>query len=98
MFVPAFKLDPKRILGLYLKRTQRFSIFQKGKDETKLFLSLNVPYRPVSTQTISRWNVNTIKMAYDDNIKLRGHSTRSIGPYWALFNGASKSAISNSAD
>lgn len=36
--------------------------------------------------------------AYDDNIKVRGHSKRAISPSWALFNGASMSAISNSAD
>lgn len=37
-------------------------------------------------------------MAYDDNIKVRDHLTRPIGPSWALFNGASMSAILNSAD
>lgn len=59
---------------------------------------MNAPHKPVSTQTISRWIVNTIKMAYDDNIKVRDHLTRPIGPSWALFNGASMSAILNSAD
>lgn len=37
-------------------------------------------------------------MIYDNNINVRGHSTRSIGPSWALFNGASKSAILNLVD
>lgn len=100
VYVPAFsenkKLDPKRTLAFYLKRTEQLKL--RKKDQTKLFLSLNAPPKPVSTQTISRWIVNTIKMAYDDNIKVRGHSKRAISPSWALFNGASMSAISNSAD
>lgn len=102
VFVPAFyenkKLDPKRTLAFYLRRTEQFRKLLNGKDETKLCLSLNAPHKPVSIQTISRWIVNTIKMANDDNIKVRGHSKRSIGPSWALFNGASMSAILNSAD
>lgn len=102
ILLPAFsenkKLDLKRTLAFYLKRTELFRKFLKGNDETKLFLSLNAPHKLVSTQTISRWIVNTIKLAYDDNIKVRGHSTRSIGPSWAFFNDASMSALLNSAD
>lgn len=37
-------------------------------------------------------------MIYDNNINVRGHSTRSIDPSWALFNGASMSAILNLVD
>lgn len=37
-------------------------------------------------------------MIYDNNINVRGHSTRSIGPSWSLFNGASMSAILNLVD
>lgn len=37
-------------------------------------------------------------MIYDNNINVRGHSTRSIGPSWALFNGASMSAVLNLVD
>lgn len=89
LFLKIKRLDPKRTLAFYLKRTEQFRKLLKGKDETNLFLSLNA---------ISRWIVNTIKMSYDDNIKVRGHSTCLIGPSWALFNGASMSAILNSAD
>lgn len=89
LFLKIKRLDPKRTLAFYLKRTEQFRKRLKGKDETNLFLSLNA---------ISRWIVNTMKMAYDDNIKVRGHSTCSIGSSWALFNGASMWAILNSAD
>ncbi|CAC5394889.1 unnamed protein product [Mytilus coruscus] len=79
------KLDPKRAIAIYLKRTEKVR-----KDEGKLFLSLVKPFKPVSSQTIARWIVNTIKMAYgEDDFKVNAHSTRAIGPSWALFNGAS---------
>lgn len=105
VFIPAFsdnkKLDPKRCLAVYLKRTEEFRR-QDEKDETQLFLSVNKPHKPVSRQTISKWIVNTIKFAYKqkhktvDNVK--GHSTRSIGPSWALFKGVSMRSIMESAD
>ncbi|CAC5376712.1 unnamed protein product [Mytilus coruscus] len=57
------------------------------------------PFKPVSSQTIARWIVNTIKMAYgEDDFKVNAHSTRAIGPSWALFNGASMKSILESAD
>ncbi|CAC5426474.1 unnamed protein product [Mytilus coruscus] len=98
IFVPCFKdnkkLDPKRAIAIYLKRTEKVR-----KDEGKLFLSLVKPFKPVSSQTIARWIVNTIKMAYgEDDFKVNAHSTRAIGPSWALFNGASMKSILESAD
>ncbi|CAC5404484.1 unnamed protein product [Mytilus coruscus] len=46
------------------------------KDEGKLFLSLVKPFKPVSSQTIARWIVNTIKIAYgEDDFKVNSHST-----------------------
>ncbi|CAC5420599.1 unnamed protein product [Mytilus coruscus] len=69
------------------------------KDEGKLFLSTVKPFKPVTSQTISRWLVNTIKMAYENtDLKVKAHSTRAIGPSWALFNGASMKSILESAD
>lgn len=42
VFVQAFsenkKLDPKRTLAFYLKRTEKFRKVLNGKDEAKLFL------------------------------------------------------------
>ena len=52
----------------------------------------------MSTQTISKWIVNTIRMADDRDIKTTGHSTRAIGPSWALFKGANMHSILDAAD
>lgn len=105
IFVPSFPenklLDPKRAIYEYLKRTEEFRN-KDDKKEFKLFLSINKPHKPVTSQTLSSWIVNTIKMAYklqNKSIKnVRGHSTRSIGPSWALFKGANMKNILDSAD
>ena len=105
IFIPSFPhnklLDPKRCLAVYLKRTEPFRN-KSGHDETKLFLATRSPYNPVTSQTISKWIVNTIKFAYKNSSssvqKVRGHSTRSVGPSWALFKGASLKSVMESAD
>ena len=105
VFVPTFKsnklLDPKRALSYYLKRTEEFR--KSGSAEIlKLFLAVNKPHKPVSRQTISKWLVNVIKFSYQkekkQTPKVKGHSTRSVGPSWALFKGASLDQIMESAD
>lgn len=101
IFVPGFKenklLDPKRALFHYLKMTDKFRCVDRS--ESKLFLSLNRPHNPVSCQTISNWIVSTIQLAYDDKKKgVKAHSTRAIGPSWALFKGSSMKAIMEAAD
>ena len=103
IFVPSFtdnkKLDPKRALHYYLKKTEVFRKNPDGSEETKLFLSMIEPHKPVSSQTISKWIVEVIKMAYNSkHIKVKAHSTRAIGPSWALFNGASLKSVLDSAD
>ena len=102
-FVPAFQenklLDPKRYIYFYLKKTERFRKDAEGHDQTKLFLALNEPHNPVTSQTISKWIVQTVKLAYEDkNFKVKAHSTRAIGPTWALYNGASLKSILEAAD
>ena len=103
IFVPAFaenhRLDPKRALYWYLKQTKVLRIKLDGTQEKKIFLALNKPHQPVSTQTISNWIVQTIKMAYEDkSVKVKAHSTRAIGPSWALYKGASMKSILDVAD
>ena len=102
IFVPSFesnkKLDPKRALAVYLRKTESFRRKPDGSDQPKLFLAVKEPHQPVSRQTIARWITSTIKMAYDKDIKVNAHSTRAIGPSWALFNGASMSSILSAAD
>jgi hypothetical protein len=103
IFIPTFKdnkyLDPKRALYWYLKRTDDL---RKETNELSLFLTTIKPHKPVSAQTISNWIVSVIKKAYKSKEllepKVRGHSTRSIGPSWALFKGAKLVDVLNSAD
>lgn len=103
IFVPAFsenyRLDPKRALYWYLKKTQSLRVKSDGTTEKKIFLALNKPHHPISAQTISNWIVQTIKMAYENkNIKVKAHSTRAVGPSWALYRGASVKSILDAAD
>jgi len=105
IFVPHLpndrKLDPKRSLTYYLKKTEEFRK-SGGNDIVKLLLAVNKPHKPVSTTTISRWLVDLIKFCYKKMNKtvgrIRGHSTRSIGPSWALFKGASLQQVMEAAD
>jgi len=100
--VPCFKnnklLDPKRAITWYLKKTEPFRV-KDGKDETSLFINFTKPHNRVSKQTISSWLVKLIQTAYDDKTKkVKAHSTSSVGPSWALFNGASIDSIIQAAD
>jgi len=105
IFIPAFPknklLDPKRALTYYLKSTEKFRN-SKEKDSLKLFLTVNKPHRAASSQTISSWIVKTIQKSYKMKkvyvSKVKGHSTRSIGPSWALFKGAPLKDVLDSAD
>ena len=64
-----------------------------------MFLSLNDPHKPVSTHTISKGIVKTIKLAHTDKaVKVKAHSTRYVGPSLAIFNGASLKSVLESAD
>ena len=99
IFIPCFKknikLDPKRVVQTYIKRTN-----QLRNGENKLFLSFNKPHKVVSSQTISSWIVSVIRQAYDNqtDLKVKAHSTRAIGPSWALCKGASLSSVLEAAD
>ncbi|CAC5426839.1 unnamed protein product [Mytilus coruscus] len=101
IFVPAFDaeklLDPKRALTYYLKSTDNFR--GENRQDSKLFLAISNPHNPISSQTISSWIVSTIQMAYNDKKKsVKAHSTRAIGPSWALYKGASMKNIMEAAD
>lgn len=101
IFIPSYSedklLDPKRAIYYYLKKTETLRNSDDNV-ENSLFLAANEPHRPVRTQTISSWIVNTIKCAYNEKDKFRAHSTRALGPSWALFNGASVKSIMDTAD
>jgi hypothetical protein len=63
----------------------------KNKGSKGVFCNIfkTISHKPVSTHTISKWIVKTIKLAHTDKaVKVKAHSTRSVGPSWAIFNGA----------
>ena len=107
IFVPAFSqdkyLDPRRCLLRYIKKTKKLRK-KDSQNVSKLFLATRKPHQAFTAQTISKWIVNLIKMCYKLNKKslkdrkIQGHSTRSVGPSWALFKGASLRHIMESAD
>ena len=107
IFVPVFSqdkyLDPRRCLLRYIKKTKKLRK-KDSQNVSKLFLATRKPHQAVTAQTISKWIVNLIKMCYKLNKKslkdrkIQGHSTRSVGPSWALFKGASLKHIMESAD
>lgn len=103
IFVPHFSdkklLDPKRAIMQYIERTKESRQGLQPIEQVKLFLALNAPHKPVSSVTISKWIVSTIRMAYEDSsLKVKAHSTRAIAPSWALYNGASTKSILDAAD
>ena len=100
VFVPSFpknkKLDSKRTLYWYLKNTEQL---RNNEDSAfaKPFLSYVKPHHPVSSKT--RWKEETICLPYDDkHKKIKGHSTKAIGPSWALCNGTTVKAVLDAAD
>ena len=90
---------PLRAIRLYLRQVKPF----RGS-ESSLFLTFKKgPKHKPSPQTISRWLVQTIQVAYESqnlslNSKVKGHSTRSTATSWALLQGASISSIVRAAD
>ena len=107
VFIPAYtsnkKLDPRRTLKVYLERTHDLRLEEDGH-LSDLFISYVRPYKPVTTQTISKWLVAVIECAYKeqkkslDSKRLRAHSTRSVSSSWALFKGASMKSILEAGD
>jgi hypothetical protein len=55
-------------------RNTVLKVFFRKTGENQLFLSLNDPHKPVSTHTISKWIVKTIKLAHTDKaVKVKAH-------------------------
>ena len=90
-------LDIVSLLPIYLEKVK-----QLRGDESLLVTHVK-PHKKPSAQTISRWLVEVIKLAYDDaNLetrgKIKGHSTRAMGPSMAEFRGVAIDDILNVAD
>ena len=102
IFVPRFsknnRVDPKRAVEIYLKRTAELRNSAEY-DVNQLFILINKPHKAVSKQTVSSWIIGVIRSAYEDSeMNIKAHSTRAIGPPWVLFKGASLNSILEAAD
>ena len=56
----------------YLRRTKQL----RGDSNTRLFISYNSPFKPISRGTLSRWVKNTMQKAGLDTKIFKPHSTR----------------------
>ena len=106
IFVPSYQdksLDPKSCLMRYIRKTKKYRK-EDNQNAVKLFLATRKLHHPITAQTISKWIVSLIKLVYKlkkkslKNKKIQGHSTRSVGPSWALSKGASLRKVMESAD
>ena len=90
-------LDVVTLLPIYLKKVK-----QLRTDVNSLFVTHVKPYKRPSAQTVSRWLVQLIQMAYEKEglilDKVTGHSTRALAPSWAEFKGVPVSEILRVAD
>jgi hypothetical protein len=102
--VPGYPQDETlcviRALKTYLSITENR---RKGKEPGALLRILVKPFGPASPQTISKWLVQVINMAYDSSnqeqpSRVKAHSVRALAPSWAGKQGASLSQIMQAAD
>ena len=61
-----------KTLDQYLEKCKEW-----GVDKGQLLVSHKSPHGPISTSTVSRWLLDTLKLAVIDVKKFKGHSTRS---------------------
>lgn len=95
------KLCPWRAMKWYLRKTEELR--GQGADSMNPLRYMTATFNPPSAQTVSRWIVQTIKMAY--NVypqilkgKVKAHSVRALAPNWALSKGATKWSFLQVAD
>ena len=91
--IPALKgqgdtplLCPVRALRIYLTR-----VFPRRKNRKRVFISHLENYqKEISSDTVSRWIVQTIRFAYEGSSlelpKVNAHEVRALAPSWAWFN------------
>lgn len=91
------QLDIVTLLPRYLKRVENL------RSDESLLVTHSRPHHKPTAQTISRWLVQVIKLAYEKaNIlprgKITGHSTRAMGPSMAEYKGVAVEDILRVAD
>ena len=99
--IRAFQEDEKLCEVHTLKQYLRVVAPLRGQT-TSLMVTCNKPHKKPSSQTISRWLVETIKLAYEAaKLSLEhvaGNSTRAFATPWAEFKGMSLADIMKMAD
>jgi hypothetical protein len=82
------KLCPVRALRFYLEGTS-----QHRRTTKKLFVSTMAPYQGITTSTLSRWIVNTVKIYYTHasdgdcaHAQIRAHDIRGFATTWPFKN------------
>jgi hypothetical protein len=89
---------PVETLKAYIDRTREI----RPDGCNRLFISLKKPHKAVSRDTLSRWIVDTIKLAYqrrslDPPVGVRAHDTRAVASSWAAFAGVPMHIIMRTA-
>ena len=85
------QLCPVESLKEYIQRT---TSLHSGK---QLFVSFNAPYKPVTTQTISRWLREVLQLAHIDVSQFKGQSFRHASTSKAFAEGVNIDVIYNTA-
>ena len=95
-FPETASLCPYLTLQEYLRRTAESS--RVAVNTTKLFLSFIKPYRPISTDTCSRWLKTVLSNSGVDVSIFKGHSYRGAATSKAVSQGVSVDLILKTAD
>lgn len=86
------EICPARTISTYLEKTAKL----RNQSEP-LFISFKKPYKPVGTQTLSRWVKNTLTLSGIDTSSFTAHSTRHAASSAALRLGVSLDTIRKTA-
>lgn len=73
--LPVYNEDQRVCVKLHLEEYLKRTALLRGK-YTKLFISINIPHKPVTSETLSRWLKTVLREAGIDTNIFKGHSTR----------------------
>ena len=100
-FFPAFpsnsRLCPQQTLRAYKQRTESFRT-GGNEEQTRLFLAVVRPHKPVCSSTLARWLKSLLDKAGIDTSIFKAHSTQSAAASAAANTGITTSDILKAAD
>ena len=100
-FFPTFpsnsRLCPQQTLQAYEQRTESFRSGE-SEEQTRLFLAVVRPHKPVCSSTLARWLKSLLDKAGIDTSIFKAHSTRSAAASAAASTGITTSDILKAAD